>query len=54
MHIIHAGEEVLVISLLLASTDFLLKCSSAVSETAVYFNPALQKNSIDLQVRMSQ
>ena len=44
------GEEILIISLLLASCDFLLKCSSAVSETAIYFNPTLQANSIDLQV----
>ena len=36
------GEEVLVDCLLLARCDFLLKCTSAVGEYAMYFNPDLK------------
>ncbi len=36
------GEEVLVDCLLLARSDFLLKCTSAVGEYAMYFNPKLR------------
>ena len=43
------GEDVLLDTLLLAETDFLLKSASAVSEYAVYFNPLLHDRSVDLQ-----
>ena len=36
-------------AILLATSDYLLKCSSSVSETAIYFNPALATDSVDLQ-----
>ena len=36
------GEEVLMDCLLLSRCDFLLKCTSAVGEFAMYFNPDLK------------
>ncbi len=36
------GEEVLIDCLLLAKTDFLLRCTSAVGEYAIYFNERLE------------
>lgn len=44
------GADALIDSLLLSRCDFLLKCSSALGEFAVYFNPALHSNSIDVQL----
>ena len=35
------GEEVLIDCLLLSRCDYLLKCTSAVGEFAIYFNPAI-------------
>ena len=36
------GEDVLIDCLLLSKCDFLLKCTSAVGEYALYFNPQLR------------
>ena len=41
------ATEVLVDSLLLSRTDFLLKCTSAVSEFALYWTPSLINRSFD-------
>ena len=48
------GLEVLVDCLMLSRCDFLLKCSSAVSEFAIFFNNALDPNSLDLQYDCSE
>ena len=44
------GRQVLLDTLLLSKCDFLLKPSSAVSEFAIYFNPALANNSYDFSI----
>mmetsp|Transcript_10475 Transcript_10475/g.24255 ORF Transcript_10475/g.24255 Transcript_10475/m.24255 type:complete len:557 (-) Transcript_10475:392-2062(-) len=43
------GADVLIDALLLSRCHFLLKCSSAVGEYAIYFNVSLHNNSIDVQ-----
>ena len=43
------GTDALIDALLLSRCDFLLKCSSALGEFALYFNPALHTRSIDVQ-----
>jgi hypothetical protein len=43
------GEDVLIVAMLLSMCDYILKCSSAVSEAAIYFNPALSSKALDLQ-----
>lgn len=48
------GEDVLIDCLLLSKCNFLLKCSSAVSEFAVYFNLNLHYNCINLQYDCSK
>lgn len=49
------GEDVLIDSLLLSRTDYLLKCTSAVGEFAMYFNPTLECTDLnDLATRISK
>mmetsp|Transcript_41991 Transcript_41991/g.84272 ORF Transcript_41991/g.84272 Transcript_41991/m.84272 type:complete len:325 (-) Transcript_41991:328-1302(-) len=43
------GEEVLVDSLLLSRSDFLLHSASGVAEFAIYLSPRLHRNSVHLQ-----
>ena len=43
------GEDVLIDCLLLSKCDFLLKCSSAVSEFSIFYNLKLHNNSFNLQ-----
>ena len=43
------GEDVLIDCLLLSKCDFLLKCSSAVSEFSIFYNLKLHNNSYNLQ-----
>ncbi len=43
------GEDALVESLLLSCTNFLVKPASALSEFALYFNPALHNHTIEMQ-----
>ena len=43
------GEDALIDTLLLARCDALLKPSSSVSEFALYFNPALQNATVEMQ-----
>lgn len=43
------GKDVLIDSLLLSKCNFLLKCSSAVSEFSIFFNNNLHYNSLNLQ-----
>ncbi|KAL1515441.1 hypothetical protein AB1Y20_002067 [Prymnesium parvum] len=44
------GADALVDAQLLSRADFLLKCSSALGEFAVYFNPSLHARSLDVQL----
>jgi hypothetical protein len=44
------GKSAIMDTLMLAKCDFLLKSASAVSEFAIYFNPKLIHNSIDLSI----
>ncbi len=41
------GEEVLMDCLLLSRCDYLLKCTSAVGEFAIYFNPAIESRDLN-------
>ena len=43
------GADALIDALLLSRCDFLLKCSSALGEFAIYFNPSLHERSVDVQ-----
>ena len=43
------GEDVLLDVLFLANADYLICSGSAVSEFAIYFNPNLRKNSLNVQ-----
>ena len=45
------SEAVFMDAMLLAMCDFLLLTSSAVAESAIYFNPKLHNNSLNLQFR---
>ena len=47
----HKGEEVLVDCLLLARCDYLLRCSSHVSATAMWFNPDLPNVDMNILFR---
>ena len=44
------GADVLLDTLLLSRANFLLKGTSAVAEFALYFNPALAANTLDLEL----
>lgn len=46
------GEDALVDSLLLSCANLLIKPASALSEFAVYWNPALHNHTLELQVRV--
>ncbi len=47
------GEEVLIDCLLLSRTHYLLKCTSAVGEFAMYFNPDLKVDDLNERTRAS-
>ncbi len=46
------GEDALVEALLLSCSSFLLKPASALSEFAVYFNPALHNHTVEMQFEL--